>query len=238
MSNVLISGGSRGIGAALVRLFSSKGHKVAFIYNKSDSAANALSGDTGAVMIKGDVSDFDECLKLYNSTEAEIGDIDVLVNCAGISMIAQLCDTDANMWRKVIDTNLTSAFAMSKAASLSMVRRKSGCIVNIGSVWGRVGASCESAYSASKSALRAMTCAHAKELAPSGIRVNCVEPGVIDTEMNACFSDSELKALCDEIPLERLGKASEVAELVYFLASEKASYITGQVIGIDGGFYI
>ncbi len=236
MANVLISGGSRGIGAALVRLFSKEGHKVAFVYNKSDDKAQALSGETGACKIKGDVSGFDNCQSLFSSAEAEIGDIDVLVNCAGISMIAQLCDTTAEMWNKVINTNLTGAFAMSKAASVSMVKRKSGCIVNVGSIWGKVGASCESAYSASKSALRAMTMAHAKELAPSGIRVNCVEPGVIDTEMNSCFSREELDSLCGEIPLERLGRAEEVAELIYFLASDRAAYITGQIIGIDGGF--
>lgn len=236
MANILVSGGSRGIGSALVRLFSERGHKVAFIYNKSDERANELARETGAVKIKGDVSDFGECQRCFDLAEAEIGPVDVLVNCVGISMIAQLCDTSAEMWNKVINTNLTSAFAMSKAASVSMVKRKSGCIVNVGSIWGRVGASCESAYSASKSGLRAMTMAHAKELAPSGIRVNCVEPGVIDTEMNACFTEADMKALCEEIPLERLGRPEEVAELIYFLASEKASYITGQIIGIDGGF--
>ena len=236
MANILVSGGSRGIGSALVRLFSERGHKVAFIYNKSDERANELARETGAVKIKGDVSDFGECQRCFGLAEAEIGPVDVLVNCAGISMFAQLCDTSAEMWNNVINTNLTSAFAISKAASVSMVKRKSGCIVNVGSIWGRVGASCESAYSASKSGLRAMTMAHAKELAPSGIRVNCVEPGVIDTEMNACFTEADMKALCEEIPLERLGRPEEVAELIYFLASEKASYITGQIIGIDGGF--
>lgn len=236
MANVLVSGGSRGIGSALVRLFAQQGHKVAFIYNKSEDAARQLASETGAVKINGDVSEFGECRRCCGLAEAEIGPVDVLVNCAGISMIAQLCDTTAEMWNKVINTNLTSAFAMSKTASESMVRRKSGCIINVGSIWGRVGASCESAYSASKSGLRAMTMAHAKELAPSGIRVNCVEPGVIDTEMNACFSEDDMKALCGEIPLERLGRPEEVAELIYFLASDKASYITGQIIGIDGGF--
>ncbi len=236
MANVLISGGSRGIGAALVRLFSREGHRVAFVYNKSDDRAAELSRETGAYMIKGDVSDFGNCQNIFSSAEDEIGDVDVLVNCAGISMIAQLCDTTAEMWNRVINTNLTSAFAMSKAASVAMVKRKRGCIINVGSIWGKVGASCESAYSASKSALRAMTMAHAKELAPSGIRVNCVEPGVIHTEMNACFSPEELDALCSEIPLERLGRAEEVAELIYFLASDRAAYITGQIIGIDGGF--
>lgn len=236
MANILVSGGSRGIGNALVRLFSERGHKVAFVYNKSDAKAEELALETGALKIKGDVSDFGECQRCFDFAEAEIGSVDVLINCAGISMIAQLCDTTAEMWNNVINTNLTSAFAMSKAASVSMVKRKSGCIVNVGSIWGRVGASCESAYSASKSGLRAMTMAHAKELAPSGIRVNCVEPGVIDTEMNACFTEADMKALCEEIPLERLGRPEEVAELIYFLASEKASYITGQIIGIDGGF--
>ena len=168
--------------------------------------------------------------------EKVLSGVDVLVNCAGIALISQICDTDSALWSKVINTNLTSAYAMCKAASQEMVRRKNGVIINVGSVWGRVGASCESAYSASKAGMRGLTMALAKELALSGIRVNCVEPGVIDTEMNHSLGSEALDAICEDIPLGRLGKAEEVAELIGFLASDKARYITGQIIGIDGGF--
>ncbi len=238
MANVLITGGSRGIGAATVKLFCERGHKVAFVYNKNDGAAAAVAKETGARPIKADVSDFDTCASVYAAAEMAVGKIDILVNCAGIAMLAQICDTTADMWHKVVDCNLTSAYAMSKAASEAMVREKRGTIINVGSVWGRVGASCESAYSASKAGLRALTTSLAKELSLSGIRVNCVEPGVIDTDMNACLGEEALEELKGEIPLARLGAPADVAELIYFLASDAASYITGQIIGIDGGFYL
>ncbi len=234
--NVLVTGGSRGIGAAAVRLFSERGNKVAFVYNKSEEAASLVAKQCGAYEIKADISDFSEAESAYPEAEKILGGVDVLVNCAGIALIAQICDTDSELWSKVINTNLSGAYAMCKAASTAMVRRKSGVILNVGSVWGRVGASCESAYSASKAGMRGLTMALAKELAPSGIRVNCIEPGVIDTEMNASFDEETLEAICEDIPLGRLGRAEEVAELLYFLAGDGAKYITGQIIGIDGGF--
>lgn len=234
--NILVTGGSRGIGAAIVKYFSENGHKVAFVYNTNDEAAEKVAKESGAIKIKADLSDFGAAETAYYEAEKSLSGIDILVNCAGIALISQICDTDADLWNKVINTNLSSAYAMCRAASIEMVRRKKGAIINIGSVWGRVGASCESAYSASKAGLRGLTMALAKELALSGVRVNCVEPGVIDTEMNKMLGEETLSAICEDIPLGRLGKTQEVAELVGFLASEKAEYITGQIIGIDGGF--
>ena len=234
--NVLVTGGSRGIGAATVRLFAKRGCKVAFVYHKNDEAAASVANECGAYRLKADISNFAEAERVYREAEELLGGIDVLVNCAGIALIAQICDTDAEKWHSVINTNLSSAYALCRAASTSMVRNKSGVILNVGSVWGRVGASCESAYSASKAGMRGLTMALAKELAPSAVRVNCVEPGVIDTEMNASLGEETLAAICEDIPLGRLGASSEVAELLWFLASENAKYITGQIIGIDGGF--
>lgn len=234
--NILVTGGSRGIGAATVKYFADLGHKVAFVYNKNDEAAEGVATLTGAYKIKADISVFEDAEKAYETAEETIGAIDVLVNCAGIALLSQICDTDAELWHKVMNTNLSSAYAMSRAASVSMVRRKNGVIINVGSVWGRVGASCESAYSASKAGLRGLTMALSKELALSGVRVNCVEPGVINTEMNAMLGEETLSAICEDIPLGRLGKAEEVASLIGFLASDAAEYITGQIIGIDGGF--
>ncbi|MBR6649973.1 MAG: 3-oxoacyl-ACP reductase FabG [Clostridia bacterium] len=234
--NILVTGGSRGIGAATVKYFAEQCNRVAFVYNQNDSAADVVVSECGAYRIKADISDFNAAEAAYMEAEKVLCGVDVLVNCAGIALISQICDTDYALWSKVINTNLTSAYAMCKAASQEMVRRKNGVIINVGSVWGRVGASCESAYSASKAGMRGLTMALAKELALSGIRVNCIEPGVIDTEMNHALGEETLSAICEDIPLGRLGKAEEVAELIGFLASDKAKYITGQIIGIDGGF--
>lgn len=234
--NILVTGGSRGIGAATVKYFAERGNKVAFVYNKSEEAALGVAKECGAYKIKADLSDFNEAEAAYAEAEKVLSGVDVLVNCAGIALISQICDTDAALWSKVINTNLSSTYAMCKAASEAMVRRKKGVIINVGSVWGRVGASCESAYSASKAGIRGLTMALAKELAPSGVRVNCVEPGVIDTEMNRMLGEETLCAICEDIPLGRLGRGDEVAKLIEFLSGENAQYITGQIIGIDGGF--
>ena len=238
MKKILITGGSRGIGRACVELFSENDCAVAFIYRENDDAADECALESGAYAIKADISDPIEAEWAYKKAIEYLGGIDVLVNNAGISVSGLITDMSDASWRRVTDTNLSSAFYMSREATKDFVKQQSGAIVNIGSVWGRCGASCEAAYSASKSGMRGLTLSLAKELGPSGIRVNCVEPGVIDTDMNACYDDDDMAALCEETPLYRIGDPAEVAEAVYFLASEKASFITAQIIGVDGGFGI
>ena len=238
MKKVVITGGSRGIGRACVELFAENGCAVAFIYCSNDEAAEECAAATGAYPIKADLSDPEEVEWAYNKAVDYLGGIDVLVNNAGVSSTGLVTDVTDDEWIRVINTNLSSVFYMSRAASHDFVRQQSGVIVNIGSVWGRCGASCEAVYSASKSGIRGLTFSMAKELGPSGVRVNCVEPGVIDTDMNAEYDDDDIAELCEQTPLYRIGDPSEVAELVYFLASEKASFITAQTIGVDGGFGI
>ena len=233
---ILISGGSRGIGRACVETFSSKGYKVAFIYRTNDAAAKEVTDTTGAFAIKADVSVYDEAISAFKSAMEFLGGVDVLVNNAGVSLCSLFTDTTFEQWKNIIDTNLTSAFTLSRECSKEMIRQHSGSIINIGSVWGRCGASCEVAYSASKAGLRGLTQALAKELGPSGIRVNCIEPGVIDTDMNSEHSKETMAELCDATPLCRIGKTDDIAKAVYFLSSDSASFITGQIIGVDGGF--
>lgn len=236
MKTVLVTGGTRGIGRACVELFAENGFKVAFLYKSNDKIAAEISEKTSALGFKCDVSDPGEVKKTVLCVAETLGGIDVLVNNAGISHFGLFNDVDDLEWRRVLDTDLSSAFYVSREAVGYMLRNQSGRIINIGSVWGRCGASCEAAYSAAKAGLRGLTLSLAKELGPSGITVNCVEPGVIETDMNACFDDETLDALREETPLCRLGKPIEVAEAVFFLASEKAAFITGQCLGVDGGF--
>ncbi len=238
MKKVIITGGSRGIGRACVELFSKNGCAVAFIYHSNEEAAEECSAMTGAYAIRADLSEPEEAEWAYNKAVEHLGGVDVLINNAGISSSGLVADMTDDEWMRVMNTNLSSAFYMSRAASHDFVRQQSGAIVNIGSVWGRCGASCEAAYSASKAGMRGLTLAMAKELGRSGIRVNCVEPGVIDTDMNASYDDDDIAELCEQTPLYRIGDPAEVAELVCFLASEKASFITAQTIGVDGGFGI
>ena len=236
MKKVVITGGSRGIGAALVRRFSENGDRVAFIYRSDDKSAQSIARESGAFAIKADISDAADAARAMSLALCELGGVDVLVNCAGVAQIKLFCDLTDEDWRRMIDTDLSGAFYVSRAAAREMVRAQSGRIINIGSVWGRVGASCEVHYSAAKAGLRGMTLALAKELGPSNITVNCVEPGVIDTEMNSALTEETKCELCDATPLCRLGTAEDVANAVLFLASDGASFITGQCLGVDGGF--
>ncbi len=236
MRRVLISGGSRGIGADCVRRYAASGDAVAFIYNKSAEAAQKLAAETGATAICADVSDSAQARSAVEQTLAALGGIDILVNNAGIAHIGLFTDLTDDEWRRLCGTNLSGAIYLSREAAKYMIRQQGGRIVNVGSVWGRAGASCEVAYSATKAGLRGFTLALAKELGPSGITVNCVEPGVIDTEMNACLDDETRASLADETPLGRLGTPADVAAAVEFFTSPEASFITGQILGVDGGF--
>lgn len=235
---VLITGGSRGIGAACVELFAKNGYNVAFIYQNSDEKAAKIAQATGALAVKADVSCLEQVERAFAQVESAFGGVDVLVNNAGISRIAMLCDTTEEDWDRLFAVNAKSTFLCSKRAMGHMVHQKRGAIVNVSSMWGQTGGSCEVAYSASKAAVIGFTKALAKELGPSGIRVNCIAPGVIDTEMNAQLSLEDREALAEETPLCRLGTPMEAARAIFFLASDAASFITGQVLAPNGGIVI
>lgn len=237
MKRILISGGSRGIGRGLVEAFSQNGDKVAFIYKSNHEAAEAVAKATGAVAICADVSRPEDVKCAVRTAEVALGgNVEVLINNAGISLISIMQDTTDDLWRDVLDTNLSGAFYLSREVLPGMISKKNGRIIHIGSMWGKVGASCEVAYSAAKAGLRGLTLSMAKELAPSGITVNCVEPGVIQTEMNASLGAEVLTSLAEETPVGRLGTPGDVSAAVLFLASDAASFITGQLLGVDGGF--
>lgn len=238
MKRVLITGGSGGIGAAIVQAFAQKGCQVAFTYNKNRSAAEVLAKETGAFALFVDLENTENIRSTVANATSLLGGIDILVNCAGISQIMLFTDLSDGDIARMVQINLTAVMTLTQAVIPDMVHRHSGRIVNIGSMWGKTGASCEVHYSATKAALEGFTKALAKELGPSGITVNCVEPGVIATPMNATLNEEALQGLIDETPLMRLGTPSDVANAVLFLSSDQASFITGQILGVDGGFAI
>ncbi len=239
MRRILISGGSRGIGRACVRAFAQNGDAVAFIYCQNDAAAREVEGETGAVAIRADISDPEAARAAALEAEKKLGGtVDVLVNNAAVAWIGLMQDMTDAEWRRVLDTNLSGAFYLSRAVVSGMIRNRYGRILHVGSMWGKTGASCEVAYSTTKAGLRGLTMSMAKELGPSGITVNCVEPGLIDTDMNASLDADTKASLCAETPLGRMGAPDEVARAVLFLTSDQAAFITGQILGVDGGMAI
>ena len=241
---VLITGASRGIGAATARLFAQEGWSVAVHYNTSRAAAEQLAVELAglgvkAVPVQADVAGPEQAERLVRETETALGPLDAVVCNAGMALHQQLLtDTTADQWRRLMSVNLDGMFYTLRAAIPGLVRQKRGSIVTVSSMWGITGGSCEAPYSAAKAGVIGLTKALAKELGPSSIRVNCVAPGVIDTAMNGHLTPEDLSALGEETPLCRIGQPVEVAQAIYFLASERASFITGQVLRVDGGMVI
>ena len=231
---VLVTGGSGGIGAAICRRFAADGCLVYINYRSSQEKAEQLAAETCGIAVRFDVSD----TEAVRRAAEEIGSLDILVNNAGVSEVELFTSLSDDRARRLLDTDLAGTLNCSRSFLPGMIRRHSGCIINISSMWGEVGASCEVDYSAAKAGVIGFTKALAKETAPSGIRVNCVSPGFIMTEMNSRYTEEELEAIREEIPLGIFGTPEHVAEAVEFLASDRASYITGQVLGVNGGMVI
>lgn len=239
----VITGASGGIGQAIARAYAQKGYKVALCFHNNKEAAEALAyeitrGGGYASAFSADLTSEQHVLLLEREVIERMGEPDVLVNNAGVSSQMLFTDVSEEEYDFVMDTNVKSAFLTTRAFLPYMVRNKKGCIINISSMWGQVGGSCEVVYSASKAALIGMTKALAKEVGPSNVRVNCIAPGVIDTPMNAQHSKETMKELADETPLQRIGTPQDVANVAVFLAGPRASFMTGQVLGVNGGIVI
>ena len=232
MSTIVITGGSRGIGAAAVELFAAKGHRVYFLYEKEHEAAAAVAEKTGATAICCDVADSAEVTAAFR----QIGDVDVLICNAGIAQTGLMSMTDEATWDRIFDVNVKGMYLCINAAMPAFLRKHAGCIITVSSMWGQVGASCEVVYSATKGAVIAMTKALAKELGPSGIRVNCVAPGVILTDMCAGIDPEILEEMAEEAPVGRNGTPRDVAQAMEYLS--EATFVTGQVLPVNGGYII
>lgn len=238
MRTVLINGGSRGIGRQLVLDFCKKGYKVAFTYKNSRDMAKELAKETGALAIAADSANEEDVIAAVECAVSAIGEIDILINNAAYSSYSLIQDLTLAEWERTIGTNLTGPFLFSRAVIPAMVRRGFGRIINISSMWGVVGSSCEAHYSASKAGLIGLTKALAKELGPSGITVNAVAPGVIKTDMNSALDEEAIAALIDETPVSRLGETSDVSRAVMFLASDESGFVTGEVMNVSGGYIV
>ena len=238
MKTVLITGGSRGIGRAMVKLFSENGYSVAFTYKNSENEAKSLAECVGALAIKADSTIESDVVGAVETVIKEFGHIDCLINNAGISSFSLFGDITLDDWNSIVSSNITGAFLYSREVLRSMISKKSGRIINITSVWGLVGSSCEVHYSTTKAALIGMTKALAKEVGPSGITVNAIAPGVIDTDMNKMLSAEDMEELIAETPVGRIGSPDDVARAALFLASGDAGFITGEVLNVSGGFVI
>lgn len=241
MKNVIITGGSRGIGKCLVENLAREGYNVILNYNKSEKQAKKIQNDLkeeGIIIeiFKADVSRKEEVKKLVEFALEKWKDIDVLINNAGIARLQMFQDVTEEEWNEIIDTNLKSAFYMSQEVIPSMIHKKSGCIINISSIWGMVGASCETVYSISKAGMDALTKSLAKELGPSNIRVNSIAPGVIDTEMNNHIDKTIKKEIENETPLGKIGKPMDIYRCAKWLIEDE--FTTGQVISVNGGYVI
>lgn len=240
---VVITGASRGIGRECARLFAQRGYNVVINYNNSEDRARELcdelnSQGLSAAMVRADVSVPSQAKELIDRAVELFGSVDVLVNNAGIGEQRLITDVTDEIWERMMGVNLNSVFYCTRQALRHMINKKSGRIINISSIWGICGASCEVHYSAAKAGVIGFTKALAKEVGPSGITVNCVAPGVIETEMNKALSKDDLEALCDETPVGRLGTPMDIASAVLFLAEDAGGFITGQVISPNGGFVI
>lgn len=232
MKHVLITGGSRGIGAAAVRAFCAAGYQVTFFYEKDQNSAEAISRETGAFAVCCDVSDSNA----VNTSIGSLAPVDILINNAGIAHYGLISQISEAEWNRLFSVNVGGIYRCVKAVLPQMLQKQAGCILNLASMWGQVGASCEVAYSASKGAVIAMTKALAKELGPSGIRVNCVCPGVILTDMTRCVGEDTLAGLAEETPLGRNGTPEDIASALLYLA--QADFVTGQLLPVNGGFVI
>ena len=241
MGCVVITGAARGIGAQAAREFAAAGHNVIINYNTSEHEAAELCREIrlsggNSVAVQADVSKRDEVDRLFEQAREKFGDVEVLVNNAGVAQIKLFTDITDEDYDRMFDCNVRSVFNCCQAALPDMIHNKRGRIINISSMWGVTGASCEVHYSASKAAVIGLTKALAREVAPSGITVNAIAPGVIDTPMNEGFDGETMNSLREETPVGRIGTPEDIARTILFLADEKSDFITGQVIGVDGGF--
>lgn len=240
---VLITGASRGIGAEIARQFALSGYKVAINYNKSEQSAKLLKNEIiknggTAEIFKADVSNYNEVLNMVKSIYVTFGFIDILVNNAGIAQQILFTDITPEIWANMLSINLTSVYNCCNAVLPKMISNHKGNIINIASMWGETGGSCEVHYSAAKAGVIGLTKALAKEVGLSNIRVNCVSPGVVMTDMMSNFTQETLDSLTEETPLNKLGNSTDIANAVLFLADKKSSFITGQVLGVNGGILI